>query len=43
MNELYKVNEVLKYKTDYSEMPEGPEEPNQFEDLKTKCRKADTR
>lgn len=44
-NELYKVNEVLKFKTDYnnSEMHEGPEEPNQFEDFKIKCRRADTR
>lgn len=24
-------------------MHEGPEEPNQFEDFKTKCRKTDTR
>lgn len=43
-NELYKVHEALKFKTDYnSKMYEGPEKPNQFEDFKTKCRRADTR
>lgn len=42
-NELYKVNKVLKFKTDYNEMDEDPEESNPFEDFKTKCRKADTR
>lgn len=38
-NELYKVNEVLKFKTDYNEMHEGPEEPNEFEDLKQSVEK----
>lgn len=42
-NELYKMNEALKFKTDCndSEVYEGPDEPNQFEHFKTKCGRAD--